>query len=442
MKNLNEKDRSGCSENRLLLSRRSMLGISAGLFTSAFLPRIAYANTNSDARLLVVILRGGLDGINMLIPSFDPHYEAARQGLAIEAGDALPLSDGFRLHPAMPFLHQLYAQGEAAFVPAAGLAVQNKSHFECQENLENGLPGNSATATGWVNRLMNALPNGDPIRAGKAIGVSETPRILRGPEPVLSWSSTWFNRASGALVASLDDLYRRYDTELEQALSLGLEADRLAGGQGAEEDPNITPLLLGFRGAARLLSMEIGPRVAVLSVDGWDTHLNQGGLNGIFANRLDLLDEGIATYRQVMGQKWRDTVVCCITEFGRTVQMNGTRGTDHGIAMPVVLAGGAIRSGFYSDWPGLSTAQLYEGVDLRPTIDVRSVFKGILRDHIGVPLDLLDGTVFPESNHERALESLIASPVRTANIGPDGGTSASAIRQSPIARYRLQNGST
>lgn len=441
MKHANIRNNTGCSENGILLSRRSLLGISAGLFSSAFLPSFASADINNDARLLIVVLRGGMDGINTLIPSFDPHYESARRQIAIESGEALTLTDGFNLHPSMRNLHTFFSDGQVAFVPAAGLAMQNRSHFECQENLENGLSGNPSNSTGWVNRLMGMLPSGDPIRTGRAIAVGGSPLIVRGREPILNWSSTWFNRADESLVSSLEGIYQQTDPQLAESFALGLEADRLAGGVAAADNHDTAPLLVGFQGAARMLGANYGPRVAVLSIDGWDTHLNQGGVNGVFADRLDILDQAIGVFKHNVGnQAWDNTVVICVTEFGRTAQVNGTRGTDHGVGMPVIMVGGALRGGIYSDWPGLAENQLLNGVDLRPTIDVRSIFKGVLSEHLGVARDILDNEVFPDSARERPLEGLIRRPARTLERGGAPERSLVEMARDPIARYRRENG--
>jgi len=436
------KNFDGCAESSLLMSRRGMLGLTAALFTSAALPSVVNASTNTDARLLVVLLRGGMDGLNLLIPAFDPDYERARRQLSIPTSSALELAQGFYLHPSMPRLHALFRAGEASFVPAAGLAVRNRSHFECQENLENGLSGNPSSATGWINRFLGALPSGDAVRGGRAIGIGEAPLIIRGSEPMLGWSNTWFNRTSPSVVSALSAMYEASDEGLLQSLRLGLEADRIAGGVSSEGEYDRGPLVNGFSGAARLLSSQIGPRVAVISVEGWDTHLDQGVLTGTFPSRLALLDDALNVFRSRIGSRWENTVVVLATEFGRTVAVNGTRGTDHGAGMPVLLAGGALRGGFFGDWPGLSTRSLYEGRDLYPVVDIRAVFKGILLEHFGVQRDRLDTVIFPGSGSVGIVSGLIRNPTaeRRTSMASRSDFSLPDFARSPVGSYRAQYG--
>ncbi|MCA2013561.1 DUF1501 domain-containing protein [Cereibacter sphaeroides] len=431
-----------CSEGRLLMDRRQMLGMTAGLFSTAFMPNLARANTLSEARLLVVVLRGGLDGLSMLVPSFDPDYERVRRDLALPVEATLDLSGGFRLHPAMPNLHALYQAGQAAFVPSVGLPLQVRSHFECQENLENGLAGNDRGASGWINRLLSVMPRGEAIRDGRILALQSNPLIVRGSEPVLNWSSTWFTRAFDGLVTNLSDIYAARDRVMAENFALGREIDIRAGGQGAEEDPSLGSLVNGFLGAGRLLCSTGGPRVAVLSVDGWDTHAYQGALTGTLPTQLGALDQALQAFRGAMGAQWENTVVVCATEFGRTAVSNGTHGTDHGVGMPVLMVGGAVQGGIHGDWPGLSEAGLIDGHDLRPVMDIRSVFKGVLSTHLGVEPDLLAQTVFPDSGAIAPLEGLVVTPDAAAARAARRAVAAmqSPRAMSPFEQYRQRNG--
>jgi uncharacterized protein (DUF1501 family) len=163
-----------------------------------------------------------------------------------------------------------------------------------------------------------------------------------------------------------------------------------------------------MQATARFLTANNGPRIAVLEAGGWDTHANQGNTNGALANRLAGLDGGLVALRDGLGSTWSDTVVAVVTEFGRTVHVNGTRGTDHGTATAAVLLGGAVNGGrVLADWPGLRKSDLYEGRDLLPTTDARSLFKGILSEHLEVPDSLLERSVFPDSAAAPALRNLI-----------------------------------
>lgn len=402
----------GCRENGLLMSRRGFLGVSAGLFTSALLPPgVAMANTGggNDPRLLVVLLRGGLDGLSTLVPFGDPDYERHRGDLTIARNRVQRLDPVFGLHPALRNLLRLYRNGEVALIPAAGLPVQSRSHFECQANLQNGLPGNVAGATGWVNRLLTALPPRTRMAQRGGVTIGPVPQILAGPAPVMSWTPTWFAQPMPQIVAMLEQIYRgARNADLAAALDRGLAADALASGVAGHVRPSMAPIEQGFRGAARLMGAANGPRMAVLSAAGWDTHNAQGNLSGQIASRLEGLDQGLGAFRAELPDRvWAQTVVICVTEFGRSVHVNGTSGTDHGIGMPVILLGGAVNGGIHGDWPGLTQRALVDGRDLRPTVDLRSVFKGVLRDHLGAGLPALNQQVFPQSAAARPMAGLI-----------------------------------
>jgi uncharacterized protein (DUF1501 family) len=423
----------GCGESRLLMSRRAMLGVTAGLFSWAYMPRFAEGATN-DPRLLVVVLRGGMDGVNVCVPFGDKHYVSMRGDIAIPAASTIKLDTFFGLHPALVNFGQMYQQSEAALVHATCVPLRTRSHFDCQDNLENGMPATIvANPTGWLNRLMTALPAGAPVKKAGAIEIGEAPLILRGPAPVLGWSSTWFDKVEDPLLYLIETLYRDRDKEMYNALERGLKADKIAS-RSDQDDSGISDLRKAFRGAGRLIAANDGPRIAVLSVGGWDTHADQGAAQGYLAGVLAELDLAIADFKAAVGPSWQNTVMVAATEFGRTVHVNGDGGTDHGVGTVVLLAGGAINGGkVFGDWPGLAPAQLYEQSDLKPTTDVRSVFKGILRDHIGVATSLLDTSIFPSSGSTApAMSDLIkASPAKSM-----AGSIASLRTEPPIARYR------
>jgi uncharacterized protein (DUF1501 family) len=417
-----------------LMSRRAMLGVSAGLFSWACMPRFAAAAT-SDARLLMVVLRGGLDGINTLVPFGDGNYLSMRGNLAIPAASTIALDESFGLHPALRNFAGLYEARQAAVVHATCVPLRNRSHFDAQDNLENGLPGRGpACQTGWLNRLLSALPAGARIKSAGAIQIGEAPVILRGPAPVLGWSPAWFPEVWKPTLDSVRSLYRERDPQMCGMLERGLKANGMADNAGGT-DGDIGPLRKGFRGAGRLLAAADGPRIAVLCIDGWDTHTDQGGVRGPHADLLAELDTAIADFRACVGTSWQNTLMVCATEFGRTVRINGDGGTDHGVGTVTLLAGGAVNGGkIFGDWPGLAPAQLYQGSDLMPTTDLRSVFKGVLRDHLGVPTNMLNTTIFPASTGILPMSNLVkagtaASPMRVASTSP-------VIAEAPIAKFR------
>jgi len=426
----------GCAESRLLLSRRSMLGVSAGLFSWAFMPRFAEAAGATDPRLLVVVLRGGMDGISTVVPFGDPHYVSMRGDIAIPAASTIRLSSFFGLHPALSKFAALYRAGDAAVVHATCVPLHNRSHFDGQDNLENGLPGLASNATGWLNRLLTSLPAGAPIRSRGAIQIGEAPLILRGPAPVLGWSPTWFEHVQDPILYMVRTLYRERDPALLSALDRGLRADYLAERTGS--DPaNLSTLRKGFRGAGRLVAAADGPRIAVLSVDGFDTHIDQGGTSGALADLLTEVDTGIDDFKTTVGAAWSQTIMLLVTEFGRTVRVNGDDGTDHGVGTVALLAGGAVNGRrIFGSWPGLAPAQLFEGSDLRPTTDLRSVFKGVLMDHLGIPLTALNTTIFPDSAAIRPLANLVKTSTAAATMSPAALSVAPLNSEPPIARYR------
>jgi uncharacterized protein (DUF1501 family) len=187
-----------------------------------------------------------------------------------------------------------------------------------------------------------------------------------------------------------------------------------------------------------LLAADVGPRIAVLCVDGWDTHTDQGGAQGQHASLLADLDVAISDFRTCVGSAWQNTLMVCATEFGRTVRVNGDGGTDHGVGTVTLLAGGAVNGGrLFGDWPGLAPAQLYQGSDLTPAIDLRSVFKGVLRDHLGVPTNMLDTTIFPASTAISPMSNLVKAGTAPSTRRVANASSTSPVTvEAPIAKYR------
>lgn len=431
--------RDGCHESRLLLSRRSALGITAGLFSSAFMPRIASAAT-SDPRLLVVVLRGGMDGINVVVPHGDSAYASMRGSIAIPRSATLDLKDSyFGLNSALASFGEMYGRGEALAVHACCTPLRNRSHFDAQDNLENGLPGIAPNATGWLNRLLSVMPEGTPIDAYGAIQVGEAPLLLRGPARVLGWSPTWFSSPPSEITGAVTTLLRRGDKELYNALQAGMKADALAEKTSGNDD-GASSFVRAFRGAGRLLSARNGPRIAVMSVGNFDTHSGQGSQDGFLWGSLNELDTGLREFAACARSIWPNTVILMATEFGRTVRVNGDSGTDHGVGTVALLAGGAVAGGrIVADWPGLSRANLYEDSDLKATTDLRAVFKGVLADHVGVPRSILDDTIFPGSADVAPFPGLIRNPggVAMAQAPLAAAAARAAPRpQSAIARYR------
>ncbi|MGD0641321.1 MAG: DUF1501 domain-containing protein [Roseiarcus sp.] len=400
------------------LSRRALLGVAGVSFVSATIPRWASAAGARDPRLVVVVLRGALDGLCAVAPIGDPDYAELHGQLALQWGGdhpALKLDDFFGLNPAMTNFARLYDAKQALIVHATATNYRERSHFDGQDVLESGMLAPGHVESGWLNRAVAALPRGDRVSAPGALAVGATaPLVVRGPAPILGWAPSGLASPTDDLVARLTALYDHVDPALARALRAGLDADRIATKQGMEAlkpggDVALTMRKAG-EGAARLMSADDGPRIGALAIDGWDTHANEGGATGRLAQWLGGLDGVFAAFESELGPRWKDTVVVAITEFGRTAHINGTTGTDHGTATVALLAGGALSGGrVVADWPGLKTADLYEERDLKPTTDLRAVLKGVLADHLGLSADTLASAVFPDTLGVKPMGGLIAT---------------------------------
>lgn len=390
-------------------SRRSVLmGLGAVAFAAGGGARLALASAPVDQRFVVIILRGAMDGLSAIPPYADPHYRDLRGALAIaapgQADGALDLDGRFGLHPNLGTLKSLYDQKQLIVAHAVATPYRDRSHFDGQDLLENGTPVPHGTAEGWLNRTLALLNGGG--HAGIALG-DQVPLILRGKVEVASWAPKNLPGADSDFVMRVEQMYQASPVLLA-ALESAVSADRMAA-QALGTDRQSQQLMMGAgyrRGAAKILAQAAGkfladpagPRIAVLEINGWDTHSGQGTANGRLAQALGELDAATAALRQSLGVAWSKTAVLTATEFGRTAAPNGTGGTDHGTASGAFLMGGAIEGGrVLTDWPGLDRSRLYQGRDLAPTTDLRALAKGVLQDHLGLPPDALARVVFPDS---------------------------------------------
>ena len=372
-------------------------------------------------------LRGALDGLAAVAPVGDPNWVKLRGDSALILGGqtpALPLDGMFALNPAMPNLHRLYKAGAATIVHAAATPYRERSHFDGQDVLESGLPRPGAVSTGWLNRALATLAPADRAnpRARNAFAVGPiAPLVVRGAAPVLSWTPPRLPPTGDDTVMRLLDLYRHTDPALARVLEerMGLAAIARAGGMNQQGAANAQPrgaanavrayFEQSAGAAAKFLARADGPRIGALAFDGWDTHANEGALDGRLAALLGALDGAIAAIESNMGDAWRETVVAVVTEFGRTARINGTEGTDHGTGTVAILAGGALKGGrVVADWPGLGDNDLHEKRDLKPTTDLRAVLKGLLRDHVRVDEAALASRVFPDSVAVKPMTGLLA----------------------------------
>ena len=386
------------------MDRRAFLtSIGCSLAASPLLTPIALAQAPFDNRLVVIILRGAMDGIDAFRPLGDPDYAALRPDL--NDGQAADLNGFWALHPALEPLRPLWNMGELGVVPAVSTPYRDKrSHFDGQDMLEAGGQALDGTVNdGWLNRLLQTIP-GAQSETAYAIG-REQMQILSGPFAAARWSpEARLNISPQAerlleLVLHEDPLFREASVQaIDIASQVALSREEDAA---ALEDMAANPMMnsvarggqhiqLAQFAAARLRG---ATRIASFSINGWDTHLNQQ--NGI-TRGLSRLSDTILTLRTGLGDDWGKTAVLCLTEFGRTARQNGTRGTDHGTGGAMIYAGGAMRGGqFAGQWPGLAEAALYDRRDIMPTADVRSLAAWVMRGMFGLDRSTLEGVVFP-----------------------------------------------
>ena len=328
------------------------------------------------APVVFVILRGGWDGLNVLVPYGESAYSRQRGELALGVSDGIHKLDGmFALNPALTNLSRWYA--EKALLPYHAVATpyRERSHFDAQDILESGLSKTYESREGWLNRALS-------LRKGaKALGVGgQLPLVLRGANPADNWSPDPMPDLDQVLLEKLGMLYQHddmFETVLSQSEATESMAMSMSNSANRGRRAGAFPALA--KAAGSFVAHPNGPEVAVLELGGWDTHANQGTTQGALFNRLQELDNGLAELRKALGGQWDNTAIIIASEFGRTVKANGTRGTDHGTATCAFVAGGNVSGGkVISDWPGLANGALYQDRDLKPTMDIRDVFAATL----------------------------------------------------------------
>jgi uncharacterized protein (DUF1501 family) len=385
-----------------MLERRSFLTGAAALAALAS-ARAAFADAPIDRRFVLVLLRGGLDGLHALPPHHDRDYRRRRPTLALSPDPALDLDGYFGLHPALAELMPLYRAGELLLVPAAATRYRDRSHFDGQNMLENGSGKPYGAQDGWLNRAIVALNGGDR-RLGLALGPS-VPLILQGPARVRGWSDSLLPAAGEDFLARMTVAYQN-DPLFASALRDARGGAKPAVGTGdmAGEPGRQQVHLKAARAAADLLARPDGPRVAVLESQGWDTHFAQ---ERRLTELLGDLSRGLLELKRGLGDAWRETVVMVVSEFGRTAAENGSRGTDHGTGGLALLAGGAVAGGrIVGDWPGLSDRTLYEGRDVLAANAYERLFKAVLTGHLGLDPGFIEDRVFPASRAQSPMDGL------------------------------------
>jgi uncharacterized protein (DUF1501 family) len=376
----------------------------------------AFASVPGDRRLVVVILRGALDGLAAVAPYGDKDYSSVRGSLTLTTDGTTPLHDMdgfFGLHPALTNMKTMYDAKELAVFHNICSPYRDRSHFDGQNVLETGATGPHLLQDGWLNRALKPMGMTDGT---KALAIAQTPPLLlSGPAQASSWMPEVLPAPDEAFLDRVKLLYAR-DPVLSASLNnaMGLQRQSQAAmddtsqkkpGMGNAYGGNLVPL---FTGAGKLLAADDGPRVAVLDAGGWDTHFNEGAGDGQLARRLQALDQGLDALKTALGPAWQKTAVVMATEFGRTVKPNGSNGTDHGTGGAAFLLGGAVSGGkVHAEWTGLTTAALQDGRDQPPRTDLRTLFKGVLADHMGVANASLSNQVFPDSAGATPIKGLI-----------------------------------
>jgi uncharacterized protein (DUF1501 family) len=387
------------------LTRRSaLLGLTAAFTLGR--ASLALGDAPTDNRLVVFLLRGALDGMSAVQPYGDADFASLRGGLALPGPGnpegVLDLGGFYGLHPSLVNVHAMYSAGDALVLHAVAGHYRSRSHFEAQDYLESGV--DQRLSSGWLNRAVSTMTPRGGQEIALSLGLS-APLVLRGPARVEAWAPENFGQSPG------EDFYTRllrisaHDPVIGPALAEGMRQRGVSpdSGNGGPKQPQEVTLAAA---AGRLLASARGPRVAVLEMGGWDTHAAQLPR---LKNQLKQLDDALGALRANLGEAWGRTAVLCVTEFGRTARINGTKGTDHGTGGVAFLVGGAVAGGHVrADWPGLSEGKLFENRDLMPTADVRSIAKGLLADHLGLSQAGLE-TAFPGSGEAGPMRGLVRS---------------------------------
>lgn len=385
--------------DRRSFMRQMCLG---GIATFA-LPGVTFAQVKQDGRFVFVLLRGGFDGLAAVVPVGDDSYARLRSGFAFEESELFALNELFGLAPGLSPLRDLWQANELVTLHAMAIPYRTRSHFDGQAILETGIDRPVGSSDGWLNRLLQVM---EGKRSGIAIAAG-MPRSLTGSYEVQTWSPTQLGVVDDAYLQRLGALYRndkalygRFEAAVQQQDTVGEEPMA----RGNARRGGVTSIM---QAAAKILRQDGGPNIAAMEFSGWDTHANQGLAGGALDRLLGQLAEGLMAFRADMGPAWNNTTVVVMTEFGRTARANGTRGTDHGTAGAGLVIGPRVaKSAAYADWPGLSDSALFEGRDLKPTLDVRAVLKGAVAGAFDLSRPQLD-RVFPNSPDVRAIYDLM-----------------------------------
>ena len=363
------------------------------------------ANASNDKRLVVVFLRGGVDGLNILVPHQTAEYYEARPTIAVpypkQPNGAIDLDGYFGLNPRLKDLMPFWKQKQLAFVHSCGLPLVERSHFQAQDYLENGTPGVRNTNDGWMNRLLAQLPQ-EGLTQALNVGVT-TPYILRGEQQIASLkpginSTALIPTDRSHVKTAFSQLYNGTD-ELSKAFQAGTKAREIVLAEldrememASKNAQNADVFADDAAEVAKLMVGNANTKLAFMEIGNWDTHVNQ---NPILNRQLPLVGKGLAILAAGLEPIWDDTVVVVMSEFGRTVRENGNKGTDHGFGNAMWLLGGGVEGGIYGEWSGLADSVLYKNRDVFVNTDFREVLSQIIVNHLAVPSDRLN-EIFPD----------------------------------------------
>lgn len=410
--------------------RRFLLAAAAGLVIpfgrSGWMARSAEFESG-QRRLVVIFLRGAVDGLSVVVPYGEDAYYNARRSIALKMpgreGGVLPLDGRFGLHPALAPILPYWQSGTLGFVQACGSPDPTRSHFDAQLYMENGTPGRAATSEGWLNRLLDALPGPHGPTQALSFG-PQMPRILTGAQPVanialgaaadkpLAIDRPDVNAAFAQLYGGGDKMSQAFQQSTQSRQQMQADLATVMDDKEQQAANNGAPLPDGFPGdAARLghmMRQDPSIRVAFMALGGWDTHVNQGNAQGQLAGRLKPLGEGLSKLVAGLGPAFQDSLIIVMSEFGRTVHENGNGGTDHGHGNVLWALGGTVAGGkVHGVWPGLATDRLYQQRDLAVTSDFRSVIGLAVARH----LRLSEGaaaSLFPNAPNASGTAQLVA----------------------------------
>jgi uncharacterized protein (DUF1501 family) len=390
------------------INRREFLRGGLALGLGVGVSRYSLAAIPGDSRFVLVILRGGMDGLAAVPPIGDRNYRTVRGDLAIpepgQEGGALALDDRFGLHPSFAPIYDLWAKDQLQVVHATCTPYRDRSHFDAQNVLETGGDKPSSSGGGWLNRALSLLGG-----EGIAIGQS-APLVFAGPTAVLTWAPSKQQATTDGFLDTLQQMYDK-DELFHNTLAAARETQDLVmmdTGRGTSDAPPVGRANPFFEGLARMMRQPSGPRIGTVELTGWDTHAGQGSSTGRLAGAFRVLAEGLAAFRAGMGPEWGRTVVIAATEFGRTARPNGTLGTDHGTGgASLILGGGLDGRRVFARWPGLSEDKLIGRRDLAVTTDLRSAFAAVLENHLGLSRADIAGRIFTGARELRPLEGMI-----------------------------------